>query len=162
MNKRLRLSLSLLLFVAACGGVAQKPRHAGHSSSMDGEGEAAPAAERSFSSVPCTDDPRACISQLSQEIGDARRHLGLDFEPGADDVSEAHEAPAPMSTDADTASSSSDSVCVDTCQIKGSICRNSKKICELADDLNDSWADEKCDSSKVSCDEAKEQCDDCS
>ncbi len=169
MKKRLSLSLCFLIFVTACGGVAQRRgRSARAPSAMESESaspteasrEASPAMTASVDSYP--HDPKAHIAKLFNEIGTGRQRLNLPFEPMADDVSEAHTASAPRSADVAAGTEPANSVCKETCTVKASICRNSAKICELADGLDDAWADEKCDSGKVSCREATTQCDECS
>jgi len=53
-------------------------------------------------------------------------------------------------------------VCTQTCELSDSICANSKKICDLADNLpGDDWAATKCKDNKATCETAKTQCCEC-
>ncbi len=145
----LRIALGLGLLSLSCGGnLASKPSN-----------HAAPASE---SMASYSSDPREAISQLSEEIAQMRTSQGMPREPSAAPVRDAHDDPMPAveSTQVRSAGAAG-SVCERTCKISAQICRNAKKICELADDLDDEWATEKCDSGKVSCKDAKQQCKDC-
>lgn len=52
--------------------------------------------------------------------------------------------------------------CEDVCGLGESICKNAKRICEIASELaGDAWAAEKCASGKASCDAARERCCGC-
>jgi hypothetical protein len=52
--------------------------------------------------------------------------------------------------------------CNDVCDLADAICDNAERICDLASELpGDSWAADKCTSSKASCKEAKQRCCTC-
>lgn len=52
--------------------------------------------------------------------------------------------------------------CKSVCDIKGTICKNSGRICELADGMpGDDWAAGKCTDAKQACSDATKRCDDC-
>jgi hypothetical protein len=51
--------------------------------------------------------------------------------------------------------------CADVCKLADSICGNAKRICEIAAELADDWANEKCTSGGKSCEAARERCCDC-
>ncbi len=152
---RLRVILIPLFLVAACGGQT-KP-----TSSATGWSE------------EVASDPRERIAQLHDEIGRLRAQAGLSREPLSDDVRiAAQSAPpevAPVHTDSEAEGAYEDEdeapvspTCKSTCTLKKSICDNSASICRIAGELgDDAWANEKCDSGKVSCEEAKERCDRC-
>jgi hypothetical protein len=119
-----------------------------------------------FNDRSYSEDPREHITQLFDEIGRMRQQRGFAREPGAGAVRLHDDAPAPQSADSESVSPrAATPVCESTCKLQANICRNAAKICTLADDLVDTewadWADEKCDSGKVSCKEAEQQCDEC-
>ena len=162
MTRLLRVSLTLLFMASACGGnYAQKTSPAGSS---------APAhesmSEDGFSGRSYSEDPREHITQLFDEIGTMRQERGFAREPGAGAVRLHDDAPAPQSADTESVTArAATPVCESTCKLQANICGNASKICALAGDLADTewadWADEKCNSGKVSCEEAKTQCDEC-
>lgn len=51
--------------------------------------------------------------------------------------------------------------CKDACKLAEAICQNKDRICEIARDLSDDWATNKCEDARRSCDEAKVVCDCC-
>lgn len=158
MKSPLRILLGTALLYSACGGMSQKPQstsasvtRAHEDTEVDGE-----------SMASYSNDPREAIAQLSAEISDLRESRGMAREPSAAPIRAAHDAPVPSAVTVESTSGASD-VCRPTCTIASNICRNSAKICKLATELDgDEWADEKCDSGKVSCKEAKTACKGCS
>lgn len=150
--------LGTALLYSACGGMAQKPQSASAGSLRPDR-----SAESDDESMAIySNDPREAIAQLSSEISDLRESRGMPREPSAAPVREAHDTPTPSSVTTEELSGIENPVCRRTCTIASNICRNSTKICNLATELDgDAWADEKCDSGKVSCEEAKTACKGC-
>jgi len=162
---------SACLLASACGGGYAKPTSSPASSQSRSRGMSAQPASTDGESMDSDDqdlyvdsnDPRERIRQLSNSIGQMRQSQGLPFEPGQERVQMAHPEPAPAHESTQAVRPSAPPTCQDTCTIKASICDNAAKICRLAGELGgDEWADEKCDSGKVSCSEAKESCKQCS
>jgi hypothetical protein len=172
MNRKLSLvalAFSFLLGSAACGGRSAKPARGMASPSEaapqmcrdsgDYDSEAPEPAGVDGDDQACwTPDSRDKITVLWNEIRDARVNAGMNPEPLASAASRVHsmsvknlrdeaEHPEPKTQD-----------CIDTCKIEDSICNNAQKICDLASELSDDWATEKCDSGKASCEEATKKC----
>lgn len=127
---------ALMVFVFACG-----PKHADSGTTKKNE-----------------------ISNLWTQIRGWRLEAGLPVEPRHEDVisvvgttvkevqrvcPEGHNVPQ---------------TCNDVCSIADAICDNAESICSLADELgkSDTWAQDKCASSKASCRDAKKKCCACS
>ncbi len=160
---RFRIILIPLFLMSACGGKSRP-------TSMASSGW----------SEEVASDPRERIAQLHDEIGRLRTQAGLSREPLSDDVGlTARSAPPPAVSPASTDSEGTNDsqyededdddhapvspTCKSTCTLGKSICDNSTSICRIAGELGDDpWANEKCDSGKVSCKEAKVRCDQCS
>lgn len=162
MTMRLRVSLTLVLVASACGGNYQKQPSSSGSSAPSQESMS----EDDFSGRRYSDDPREHIAQLFEEIGEMRASRGFAREPGAGAVRLHDDAPAPQAADSESVTArAATPVCESTCKLQANICGNASKICSLASDLAGTewadWADEKCNSGKVSCKEAKAQCDEC-
>lgn len=51
--------------------------------------------------------------------------------------------------------------CMATDKLTRSICDNAKKICKIADDLNDPWSRDKCEKGRVSCEAALQRSKNC-
>lgn len=52
--------------------------------------------------------------------------------------------------------------CTDVCQLRGSICDNSRRICEIARTIpDDSWAQNKCTEATAACQRATKRCCGC-
>lgn len=51
--------------------------------------------------------------------------------------------------------------CKDSCKLAEAICQNKDRICDIAQRLDDDWADSKCEDAKRSCSEARQVCDCC-
>jgi hypothetical protein len=64
-------------------------------------------------------------------------------------------APTPMSAGASE-------TCKSVCVIQDSICKNSRRICELADEIKDDWSAGKCTDATKACTDATKRCTDCS
>jgi hypothetical protein len=91
---------------------------------------------------PVAESPHDEIERLSNEIA-------------AQKSSAVPVAPNPMSA-------GSSETCKSVCDIKDSICKNSGRICELANGMSgDDWAAGKCTDAKQACDDAKKRCTDC-
>jgi hypothetical protein len=59
-------------------------------------------------------------------------------------------------------SAGSSETCKSVCDIETTICKNSKRICELADELQpDDWATGKCNDATKACTDATQRCTDC-
>ncbi len=59
-------------------------------------------------------------------------------------------------------SAGSSETCKSVCDIKGTICHNSDRICELAGEMSgDDWAAGKCTDAKQACSDATKRCTDC-
>ena len=100
---------------------------------------AAAASERPQTTV---ETPHDEIERLSNEIA-------------ADQSRAVPVAPTPMSA-------GSSDTCKSVCDIKGTICKNSERICELAGEMpGDDWAAGKCTDAKQACSDATKRCDDC-
>jgi hypothetical protein len=70
-------------------------------------------------------------------------------------------ATIPLSTDASCKPAKTER-CQGSCKLSDSICTNSSKICELAQDLaGDGWAATKCARAKQTCDAAHDTCCSC-
>ena len=53
-------------------------------------------------------------------------------------------------------------VCTKSCTLADSICKNAKRICEIASNMgNDPWANDKCTSGTEACRVAHENCCSC-
>ena len=181
--------LALSLAMASCGGRSQKqtspsavnsggrcyesPRSYSESSDDSDAPSAAPDAEGgSYGgdyeacdpvSAPMQDtSAESEISRLSAEIRDLRLQGGLEAEPLVSEATEVESMSVEeIQSSADHAEPKSQ-VCIATCTIETSICKNAQSICRLADNIPDNqWAAEKCSSGKASCKEATQQCADC-
>lgn len=51
--------------------------------------------------------------------------------------------------------------CGDTCKLSDSICDAAKRICDIADELADEWARDKCASATTACSAARDRCCNC-
>lgn len=128
------------IVAAACGGSSPRKTAAPAAQTPDANPEAAPNEGATPMLAP---DQRAKIEMLDADIGRQRLELGAREGAGADQVCEGL------------------SECTDACNLADSICANADKICEIAEDVRDPWALERCDSAKTSCTEARAICDCC-
>jgi hypothetical protein len=59
-------------------------------------------------------------------------------------------------------SAGSSETCKSVCDIEGTICKNAKRICDLAEQLQpDDWATGKCNDATKACTDATQRCTDC-
>jgi hypothetical protein len=98
------------------------------------------------------------IQDLANQIDATRVELKLPEQHGVASsvtpMSSTPEVPACARAQSDT--------CTQTCTLSDSICDNSKKICELADQLaGDAWAAQKCADGKATCAAATRRCCEC-
>jgi hypothetical protein len=175
--------MAFALALASCGGRSSKPGATTPAAQRDqcyepssvsgngGDADSAPASEGSadYDYDSCISaDPEAApmfgeeeeISQLWNEIRDMRVGAGLDAEPLASDSSKMQ--PLSVSEIQEEHADPTTQICIATCKIEKSICKNADKICRLADNLGgNEWATEKCNSGKASCQEANKKCAAC-
>jgi uncharacterized protein with beta-barrel porin domain len=98
------------------------------------------------------------IQELANQLDAKRVELKLPEQHGvtngATSMGNTPEIPACARAQSDT--------CTQTCTLSDSICDNSKKICELADQLaGDAWAAQKCADGKATCTAATQRCCEC-
>ena len=98
------------------------------------------------------------ITVLWAQIRDWRREGGMEVEP--DDQAVVAMSRMSVSTAAKVCvlSRAPKGACGDVCDLGDAICDNAESICAIADELDDPWAREKCDSAKASCREAQQRC----
>jgi hypothetical protein len=98
------------------------------------------------------------ITVLWAQIRDWRREGGMDVEP--DDQAVVAMSRMSVSTAAKVCvlARAPKGACGDVCDLGDAICDNAESICAIADELDDPWAREKCDSAKASCREAQQRC----
>jgi hypothetical protein len=79
----------------------------------------------------------------------------------SNDIAAQQSSAVPMSQTPMSAGSSE--TCKSVCDIEDTICKNSKRICELAEQLQpDDWATGKCNDATKACTDATKRCTDCS
>jgi hypothetical protein len=102
------------------------------------------------------------ISRLWNQIREERLAAGLSAEPLASESLQMQRLSiADIQADQEHAEPKSQ-LCINTCKIEASICKNADSICRLAGTLGgNEWAMEKCNSGKASCKEATKKCADC-
>ena len=115
---------------------------------------------------PMPGDNHAEIERLSAEIDQERERMSLPAP--APQAMTAHtpsvQAPAVPPHDQDpTCHPGPSETCSTSCTLSDSICKNSKRICELANGMpDDTWAADKCATASQSCDDAHKRCCACS
>lgn len=178
--------VAISLALASCGGRSQKPGSASPASRSGqcyegprhntGESGDQPAAAESSEDYDAGDScmpdaeaggapdasSEAEISRLWNQIREERLAAGLSAEPLASESTQMQRLSiADIQADQDHAEPKSQ-LCIDTCKIEASICKNADSICRLASTLGgNEWAMEKCNSGKASCKEATIKCADC-
>ena len=108
------------------------------------------------------DDPKTSIEKLEAEIETARGQLAL-AEPTQDDVRTAPSEPmsaAPATTNPSCKPAQNDT-CKTSCGLSDSICTNANKICTIAKDLGDGWAQGKCAKANKTCESSRTKCCGC-
>lgn len=145
----LPLLAAAMLAIAACGGRAGKQAMQTTPESVhDADGDAADAID------PTSMDRRhGEIEQLAAKISEYGEGIGIRMsaDKGPDDegatTCELEHYP---------------DECDDMCGLSESICRNSERICELANELaGNAWAAEQCESATRSCKRARIACCNC-
>jgi hypothetical protein len=102
------------------------------------------------------------IGQLWNEIREMRVSAGLPAEPLVSEADRVQSLSVSEIQAKDEHAEPTTRICIDTCKIEKSICKNADKICQLADNLGgNEWAFEKCNSGKASCQEATKKCATC-
>jgi hypothetical protein len=98
------------------------------------------------------------ITVLWAQIRDWRREGGMEVEP--DDQAVVAMSRMSVSTAAKVCVQprAAKGACGDVCDLGDAICDNAESICAIADELDDPWARDKCDSAKASCREAQQRC----
>lgn len=161
-----RITIVATLF-AACSlvGCSGPPKH---SRTMSGEmpepGSPSSAdAEASGDADSAAFDPRQSIAAMDHEIQQWRIGSGMLPEPTTEIVAATRGiSVAAIDAAAKPVPAPASELCIDTCNVKKSICGNADSICRIADDLaGDLWATGKCESAKGSCKEATELCVTC-
>ena len=118
--------------------------------------------------MPGSAEPRAMqspqreeIERLNREIEESFTKLSIGRATPMSDMNPATANVTPPSGDPTCKAASSDT-CKDICTLGESICKNAKRICEIATELgNDDWANGKCADGVASCDAARKRCCDC-
>jgi hypothetical protein len=124
----------VLLFAAACGGTrAPKP-------------------------WPEAQARRNEITVLWAQIRDWRREAGMEVEPEEKAILAMSRMTVSSAAKACVLQRAPRPACSDVCDLGDAICDNAESICGIADELDDAWAREKCDSAKASCREAQQRC----
>ena len=147
----------LLAGMIACGGSAK--------SSM----KAMPAPTSADAGGMAQADRHQEIENFDREISDEMAKLGLTRPPAppatctsdcAQAMSTAAQGTTQETADCKPAKSTT---CTESCTLKGSICENAGRICNIAAQLGggDAWANDKCNSGTASCDAAKKRCCEC-
>jgi hypothetical protein len=109
--------------------------------------------------VPVT--PREDIEKLAGEIREATRKLDMPVVTTGDEPVPAADRIVLPSSDA-TCQPAQQGTCPDICTLAESICKNAKRICEIAAEMNgDAWANGKCIEGKAACDGARVRCCGC-
>ena len=150
----MRIAVGLLLgmmiaFAIACGAAARSK-------------SASPAV------APASTDPMGAMSpqreeieRLNREIEDSIAKLSIERGAPMADMNPASANIVTPSGDPTCKPAASDS-CKDVCTLGESICKNAKRICEIATEMgNDEWANGKCADGVASCDAARKRCCDC-
>jgi hypothetical protein len=112
---------------------------------------------------PHAHDPE--IETLDREIGDALAKMQLarpQVVPGsAPDLAMSSKVNVTAAEDPACKRGAGDT-CTQSCTLADSICKNAKRICEIASKLgNDPWANDKCTGGTESCRVAHENCCNC-
>ncbi|MBZ0238112.1 MAG: hypothetical protein K8M05_37730, partial [Deltaproteobacteria bacterium] len=98
------------------------------------------------------------ITVLWAQIRDWRREAGMGVEPDESAVMAMSRMTVSTAAKACVLERAPRPACSDVCDLGDAICDNAESICGIADELNDPWAREKCDSAKASCREARQRC----
>ncbi len=98
------------------------------------------------------------ITVLWAQIRDWRREAGMDVEPEKSAVMAMSRMSVTTAARACVLPRAPRGACGDVCDLGDAICDNAENICGIAEELDDAWAREKCDSAKASCREAQERC----
>ncbi len=98
------------------------------------------------------------ITVLWAQIRDWRREAGMGVEPDETAVMAMSRMTVSSAARACVLDRAPRPACSDVCDLGDAICDNAESICGIADELNDPWAREKCDSAKASCREARQRC----
>jgi hypothetical protein len=101
------------------------------------------------------------IIQLWAQIRDWRREAGMEVEPEPAAVMAMSRMSVTSAARACVPPPAPRGACGDVCSLGDAICDNAESICGIADELDDAWARDKCDSAKASCREARERCCSC-
>ncbi len=110
-----------------------------------------------------TFDKRNEISNLWTQIRGWRHEAKMDLDPPVTVLQVVRGQTARDAARVCKANRTEPATCSDICSIADAICDNAEAICGLAEELgkNDTFAQEKCTSSKASCREAKQRCCGC-
>jgi hypothetical protein len=140
-----------LLVVAACGGSGSPARMAKPpSTTKAGGGEVLP------------QTPKQQIEELEAKITADSSTLELP-EPTEEQLLATPAQPLgtkPVTDDPKCKPANNDA-CKTSCTLTNSICSNADKICQLAIEMNDSWARGKCIKANRSCEDSKVKCCGC-
>lgn len=98
------------------------------------------------------------ITVLWAQIRDWRREAGMEVEPEESAVMAMSRMTVSTAAKACVLPRAPRPACSDVCDLGDAICDNAESICQIADELDDAWAREKCDSAKASCREAQQRC----
>jgi hypothetical protein len=98
------------------------------------------------------------ITVLWAQIRDWRREAGMEVEPEESAVMAMSRMTVSTAAKACVLQRAPTPACSDVCDLGDAICDNAESICGIADELDDAWAREKCDSAKASCREAQQRC----
>jgi hypothetical protein len=149
----MRIAVGLLLgvmiaFAIACGAAAK---------SKSAAPTVAPGADPMGAMSPQQEE----IQRLNREIVEAASKLKITRVVPMNDMNPASANVVAPSGDPTCKPAASDS-CKDVCTLAESICKNAKRICEIATEMgNDEWANDKCEQGVSSCDAARKRCCDC-
>ncbi len=185
-HAQIAAALALAFALVSCGGQSSKPAAMAPSSqpdqcrerSMSGasdSGDAATSAAESSGDYDYDDscftgettaaplaDERQEITQLWNEIREMRITAGMPADPLASDSSTVQPLSVTEIQAQEEHPDPQTQLCIDTCKIEKSICKNATRICRLADNLGgNEWAAEMCNSGKASCQEATKKCATC-
>jgi hypothetical protein len=107
---------------------------------------------------------RTEITALWTQIRDWRREAHMDLDPNTQTVFQLKLRTVKDAKNVCSVDQKVPTACDDVCNLADAICDNAEAICTIADQLgkDDTYAQDKCSSSKGSCREAKQKCCGCS
>ena len=148
----MRIAAGLLLGVTIAFAIA-----CGAASKSASPPAAVPGAEPRAMQSPQREE----IERLNREIEDSIAKLAIGPRVPGTDMNPASANVVTPSADP-TCKAGTSETCKDICTLGESICKNAKRICEIATELgNDDWANGKCADGVASCDAARKRCCDC-